>query len=287
MGLLDEDAQIAVEAMIEESFAAEDAAESQSMEPDPSDGEQDVNEESQGDGEAAAEAQGDSSPEAEAAESTGGAVENSPQKGGPPDMIPYSRFREENHRYRDMQSQNADLQKKLDAMQKQVADAANSPSGEDQYGAQDPFADMFGEQDPAAQAPDQLQALGARLDAFEERHRMNEGEKLLDAKLEEVRADYPDVPEDVLYQAVIDHKSLDAMRVYADRYVDMVKHYKKLGADEAAAAAAPAAPGASQPPRVPKSGNPSMTVDDEPVPTMTTAREGVERMLRQSGFFDS
>tara|TARA_R110000824_G_scaffold11811_5_gene51972 strand:+ start:5922 stop:6782 length:861 start_codon:yes stop_codon:yes gene_type:complete len=286
MGLLDEDGQIAVEAMITESFAAEDAAD-QSMEAQDttSDGEEDVKEEAQGDGEAAAEAQEDSSPEVEAAESTNGEVENTPQKGGPPDMIPYSRFREENHRYRDMQTQNADLQKKLDAMQKQVSDAANSPSGEDPYGAQDPFADMFGDGN-AAQAPDQLQALGARIDAFEERHRMNEGEKLLDAKLTEVRAEYPDVPEDVLYQAVIDHKSLDAMRVYADRYVDMVKHYKKLGVEESQAAQPPT-PEATLPPRVPRSGNQATAVSDEPVPTMATAREGMERALHQSGFFDS
>jgi hypothetical protein len=279
MGLLDESAQSAVEAMINESFA-DDPAVDQSMESDiSSDDAEDVKQEAMGEGEADADSQGDSSPGIEASESADEQPSNA--QDGPPDTIPYARFREENHRYREMQTQNSELQKKLDAMQQQIdrAQSATPPAEDDIFG----LNDVYGEQ----QQPDKYSALEQRLVAFEEQAKLAEGEKLLDSKMLEIQAEYPDVPEDVLYQAVIDHKSLDAMKVYADRYRSMVTHYKQAGIDEYKTSQAQETQPHNAAPRVPRSSNDSLNIDSGPEPTMDSARESMARMLRQEGFFDS
>ena len=264
--------------MINESFA-DDPGVDQSMESDTSSGDaEDVNQEAMGEGEADEDSQGDSSPEIEASESADEQPSNA--QDGPPDMIPYSRFREENHKYREMQTQNAELQKKLDAMQQQIdrAQTATPPAEDDFFGN-----DVFGEQ----QQPDKYAALEQRLSAFEEQAKIAEGEKLLDSKMAEVKSEYPDVPEDVLYQAVIDHKSLDAMKVYADRYRSMVDHYKKAGVEEYRSSQAQEQPSHQAAPRVPRSSNEHGNIDSGPPITMDSARENMARMLRQEGFFDS
>ena len=279
MSLLDESAQSAVEAMINESFA-DDPAVDQSMELDtPSDSAEDVKQEAMGEGEADADSQGDSSPEIDASESADEQPSNA--QDGPPDTIPYARFREENHRYREMQTQNSELQKKLDAMQQQAdrAQSATPPAEDDIFG----LNDSYGEQ----QQPDKYSALEQRLVAFEEQAKLAEGEKLLDSKMLEIQADYPDVPEDVLYQAVIDHKSLDAMKVYADRYRSMVTHYKQAGIDEYKTSQTQEAQPHNAAPRVPRSSNDLGNIDSGPAPTIDSARENMARMLRQEGFFDS
>ena len=284
MGLLDESAQSAVEAMINESFA-DDPDVNESMESDnPSNDAEDVNYEAmeEEEGEADEDYQGDSSLGDETSES----VDEQPlsAQDGPPDTIPYARFREENHKYRDMQTQNTELQSKLDAMQQQVdsAQSATPPAEDDYFGSDDPFGDPFGEE-----APDRYDALDQRLSAFEEQNKLAHGEQLLDSKMAEIQAEYPDVPEDVLYQAVIDHKSLDAMKVYADRYKTMVTHYKKAGVDEYMSSGNQGSPPHNAAPRVPRSSNDSLNIDSDPVPTMDSARENMARLLRQEGFFDS
>ena len=280
MGLLDESAQSAVEAMINESFA-DDPGVDQSMESDTtSDDAEDVNQGAMGEGEADADSQGDSSPGIEASESASEQPSNA--QDGPPDTIPYARFREENHRYREMQTQNEELQKKLDAMQHEQSQLATPPAEDDFFGNDDLFGGGYGEEQP-----DRYSALEQRLSAFEEQTKLAEGEKLLDSKMSEIQAEYPDVPEDVLYQAVIDHKSLDAMKVYADRYRSMVTHYKKAGVDEYTSSQTQGAGSRNVAPRVPRSSNESLNIDSDPVPTMDSARENMARMLRQEGFFDS
>ena len=282
MGLLDESAQQAVEAMINESFA-DDPGVDQSMESDTSsDDAVDVKEEAMGEGEAVADSQGDSSPEVEASDSA--TEQPSSAQDGPPDMIPYSRFREENHKYREMQTQNTELQKKLDAMQQQIdqSQTATPPAEDDFFGNDDLFGGAFGEEQP-----DRYAALEQRLNAFEEQAKLAEGEKLLDSKMAEIKSEYPDVPEDVLYQAVIDHKSLDAMKVYADRYRSMVDHYKKAGVEEYRSSQAQEQPSHQAAPRVPRSSNEHGNIDSGPPITMDSARENMARMLRQEGFFDS
>ena len=280
MGLLDESAQSAVEAMINESFA-DDPAVDQSMESDiTSDGAEDVKQEAMGEGEADADFQGDSSPGIEASESASEQPSNA--QDGPPDTIPYARFREENHKYREMQTQNEELQKKLDAMQHERSQTATPPAEDDFFGNDDLFGGAFGEEQP-----DRYSALEQRLSAFEEQAKLAEGEKLLDSKMSEIQAEYPDVPEDVLYQAVIDHKSLDAMKVYADRYRSMVTHYKQAGIDEYKTSQTQGTQSHNVAPRVPRSSNDSLNIDSGPEPTMDSARESMARMLRQEGFFDS
>ena len=282
MGLLDESAQQAVEAMINESFA-DDPGVDQSMESDTSsDDAVDVKEEAMGEGEAVADSQGDSSPEVEASDSA--TEQPSSAQDGPPDMIPYSRFREENHKYREMQTQNTELQKKLDAMQQQIdqSQTATPPAEDDFFGNDDLFGGAFGEEQP-----DRYAALEQRLNAFEEQAKLAEGEKLLDSKMAEIKSEYPDVPEDVLYQAVIDHKSLDAMKVYADRYRSMVDHYKKAGVEEYRSSQAQEQQPQQAAPRVPRSSNEYGNIDSGPPITMDSARENMARMLRQEGFFDS
>lgn len=268
--------------MINESFA-DDPDVNESMESDnPSNDAEDVNYEAMEEGEADEDYQGDSSLGDETSES----VDEQPlsAQDGPPDTIPYARFREENHRYRDMQTQNTELQSKLDAMQQQVdsAQSATPPAEDDYFGSDDPFGDSFGEE-----APDRYDALDQRLSAFEEQNKLAHGEQLLDSKMAEIQAEYPDVPEDVLYQAVIDHKSLDAMKVYADRYKTMVTHYKKAGVDEYMSSGNQGSPPHNAAPRVPRSSNDSLNIDSDPVPTMDSARENMARLLRQEGFFDS
>mgnify|MGYP003133464060 FL=1 len=280
MGLLDESAQSAVEAMINESFA-DDPAVDESMELDTTSNDaEDDNQEAMGEGEADEDFQGDSSPEIEASESADEQPSNA--QGGPPDTIPYARFREENHKYREMQTQNEELQKKLDAMQQERSQLATPPAGDDDFSSDDLFGGGFGEEQP-----DRYSALEQRLSAFEEQAKLAEGEKLLDSKMSEIQAEYPDVPEDVLYQAVIDHKSLDAMKVYADRYRSMVTHYKQAGIDEYKSSQTQGAGSHNVAPRVPRSSNDSLNIDSGPEPTMDSARESMARMLRQEGFFDS
>ena len=280
MSLLDESAQSAVEAMINESFADDpDVNESMELETTSDDAEDD-NEEAMGEGEADEDFQGDSSPEIEASES----VDEQPlsAQDGPPDTIPYARFREENHKYREMQTQNEELQKKLDAMQQDRTQSATPPAEDDFFGNNDLFGGEFGDEQP-----DRYSALEQRLAAFEEQAKLAEGEKLLDSKMSEIQAEYPDVPEDVLYQAVIDHKSLDAMKVYADRYRSMVSHYKQAGIDEYTSSQTQETQPHNVAPRVPRSSNDALNIDSAPAPTMDSARNNMARMLRQEGFFDS
>jgi len=279
MGLLDESAQSAVEAMINESFASDPDVD-QSMESDiSSDSAEDVKQEATGEGEADEDHQGDSSLGDETSESASEQPSNA--QGGPPDTIPYARFREENHRYREMQTQNDGLQKKLDAMQQQASQSqsATHPAEDDIFG----LNDSYGEQPQ----PDKYSALEQRLSAFEEQAKLAEGEKLLDGKMLEIRAEYPDVPDDVLYQAVIDHKSLDAMKVYADRYRTMVTHYKQAGIDEYKTSQTSEPSPHNVAPRVPRSSNDALNIDSGAAPTIDSARENMARMLRQEGFFDS
>lgn len=283
--LLDEEAQEGVAAMLNEAWAAEDGADTSMEAQDSSNSGQDVKEPSQGDGEAEAKAQEDSSPGAEASESA--KEQPSKAQAGPPDMIPYARFRKENQKYREMHSRNVDLQRKLEAMEKQMSSAQTaSPPREVEP---DSFDSLFGDAESAAkEGPSpELQQLQERLDKFEHQQRLGESEQMLEKSMAKVKEQYPDVPDDVLYQAVIDHKSLDAMQVYADRYRNMVAHYKKLGADEAAASQKSMPPRAEAPPRVPRSANEDLTVSTEQEMDMGSAREGMERMLRKSGFFDS
>jgi hypothetical protein len=282
--LLDEDAQDSVAAMLNDAWAAEDSADTSMEAQSSSDSAGDVKGDAQGDGEAEAQAQGDSSPGANASESAN--EQPSKAQAGPPDMIPYARFRKENQKYREMHSKNRDLQQKLDAMQQQVSQAqAASPPREVEP---DSFESIFGDAEPVAkEGPSpELQQLQQRLDAFEQQQRLGESEQMLEKSMATIKEQYPDVPDDVLYQAVIDHKSLDAMQVYADRYRSMVSHYKKLGADEAAASVK-SEPQRAAAPRVPRSANEDLNVDTEQEMTMDSARENMERMLRKSGFFDS
>tara|TARA_R110000751_G_C13726253_1_gene476017 strand:- start:382 stop:1242 length:861 start_codon:yes stop_codon:yes gene_type:complete len=283
--LLDDDAQSELTTMMNEAWEAEDSADVSMEAEDSSDGAEDVKREAQGDGEAATGERGDSSPSSSAAESATGQPSKAQQ--GPPDMIPYARFRQENQKYREMHTRNADLQKKLSAMEHQVSEAQTaSPPREVES---DPFDSIFGESVPPAQEgpSPEFQKLQSRFDQFEDNIKLVESEKALDASMESIKAEYPDVPDDVLYQAVIDHKSLDAMKVYADRYRGMVSHYKKLGVQEAQASAKSGRRRAGSPPRVPRSANEGATVDTGEAMTRDGAREGMESLLRKSGFFDS
>ena len=283
--LLDEDAQSELATMMNEAWEDEDSADVSMSAADSSDGAEDVKREAQGDGEAATGEGGDSSPSPTAAEPATGQPSNAQQ--GPPDMIPYARFRQENQKYREMHTRNADLQKKLSAMEHQISEARTAKPPEEVE--RDPFDSIFGDSEqPVREGPSpELMKLQSRLDQFENNVRVAESEKALDASMESIKAEYPDVPDDVLYQAVIDHKSLDAMKVYADRYRGMVSHYKKLGAEEARASSKAERQRGTSPPRVPRSSNQEMTIETDQVMTRDGAREGMENLLRKSGFFDS
>ena len=108
--------------------------------------------------------------------------------------VPYKRFKSVNEAKKELQSRNSALEKQLEGLRAQMDEKPTTPTQE-----RDEFDDIFNMDDQESPTDERYSSLESRLRSFEEKQALTE----LETELESVTTQYPNVPESVLLQSVV------------------------------------------------------------------------------------
>lgn len=218
-------------------------------------------------------------------------VEASPQEdvsdegGSPNHKIPYKRFKQVLDSQKKSSSEVTKLHKELKALQEQLSgfqQQQQSPSAQEDF---DLDSLLYGDDSSAGYSEgtsDQYAQLASRVEAFE----VHQAEQELTKEVSVAREKYPNVPEEVIYEAVVKDPSVEVMYV-AEQYSNFI-----AGIEEAAInrhmAESQTAETAQATPRPKKSGSPprSGISHDQPKPTnVAEAKTAMINFLSKNNIF--
>ena len=160
-------------------------------------------------------------------------VEASPQEdvsdegGSPNHKIPYKRFKQVLDSQKKSNSEVTRLNKELKALQEQLSgfqQQQQEPSGQEDFDLDNL---LYGDDDSGGYSDvgsEQYAQLASRIEAFE----IHQAEQELTREVSDARKKYPNVPEEVIYEAVVKDPSVEVMFV-AEQYSNFI-----AGIEEAA-----------------------------------------------------
>tara|TARA_R110000765_G_scaffold426062_1_gene540600 strand:- start:1755 stop:2600 length:846 start_codon:yes stop_codon:yes gene_type:complete len=205
--------------------------------------------------------------------------------GTPSHKIPYKRFKQVLDSQKKSSSEVTKLHKELKALQEQVSgfqQQQQSPSAQEDF---DLDSLLYGDDNSAGYSEassDQYAQLSSRVEAFE----VHQAEQELTREVSVARERYPNVPEEVIYEAVVRDPSAEVMYV-AEQYSNFI-----AGIEEAAISrhmsTSQAVETAQATPRPRKSGSPprSGIVHDQPKPTnVAEAKAAMANFLSKNNIF--
>lgn len=118
--------------------------------------------------------------------------------------VPYKRFKRVNEAKNELQSRNSTLEKQLEEMRAQMDEKSATPTQE-----RDEIDDIFNFDEQETPTDERYSSLETRLRSFEEKQALTE----LETELESVTTQYPNVPESILLQSVVNDPNANMSEV--------------------------------------------------------------------------